>query len=130
MTRIDDMTVPTIPRYPSLDALKTAMLAWLEDLEPARSIPTIDEHGLLRSGDRWVSLTPTEERVLRALLERSGQLCSRALLTDAGWTRGRTNDRILDTYVRRLRAKIAGFGIEIRTVRKRGFLLDVEGAVV
>ena len=130
MTRTDDMLVPTIPRDTSLEALKTAMLAWLDDLEPARSLPTVDEHGLLRSGDRWVPLTPTEERVLRALLERAGRLCSRALLTDAGWPHGTTNDRILDTYVRRVRAKISGFGIEIRTVRKRGFVLDVEGAVV
>jgi uroporphyrinogen-III synthase len=130
MTRIDDLPVFTIPRDTSLEALKTAMLAWLDDLEPARSLPTIDEHGLLRSGDRWIPLTPTEERVLRALLDRAGRLCSRALLTDAGWPRGTANDRILDTYVRRLRAKIPGFGIVIRTVRKRGFVLDLEGAVM
>ena len=37
-------------------------------------------------------------------------------------------ERILDTYVRRLRAKVPGFGIEIRTVRKRGFLLQFDGA--
>jgi DNA-binding response OmpR family regulator len=112
MTRIDDV------------------LDRLDALEPARPLPTIDEHGLLRRGDRWIPLTPTEERVLRALLERAGRLCTRSLLTDAGWPRGTTNDRILDTYVRRLRAKISGFGIGIRTVRKRGFVLDAEGAAM
>jgi|SoiMethySBSTD1v2_1073268.scaffolds.fasta_scaffold188839_3 hypothetical protein len=92
--------------------------------------PSIDEYGLLRRGDRWVSLTPTEERVMRVLLDRAGRVCSRTLLTDAGWPRGPANERILDTYVRRLRAKVPGFGIEIRTVRRRGFLLDVNGAAV
>ena len=98
--------------------------------EQSRELASIDEHGLLRRGDRWASLTPTEARVLRVLLDRAGRVCCRALLTDAGWPRRPANERILDTYVRRLRAKIPEFGLEIRTVRKRGFLLDVDGAVM
>jgi DNA-binding response OmpR family regulator len=113
MTRVDDMPVSVLARDPL-----------------RRELPTVDEYGLLRRGDRWVSLTPTEERVMRVLLERAGRVCSRALLTDAGWPRGPANERILDTYVRRLRAKIPEFGVEISTVRKRGFLLDVVGAAV
>jgi DNA-binding response OmpR family regulator len=107
-----------------LDELADARFA------PSRALASIDEYGLLRRGDRWVSLTPTEERVLRVLLDRAGRVCSRTLLTDAGWPRGPGNERILDTYVRRLRAKIPELGLEIRTVRKRGFLLDVDGAVM
>ena len=141
MTRVDDMPAPVLARDPSLHSLRTQILDWLDELEgwPAlpeprsalpRELPTIDEYGLLRRGDRWVSLTPTEERVMRVLLERAGRVCSRALLTDAGWPRGPANERILDTYVRRLRAKVPEFGVEIRTIRKRGFLLDVAGAAV
>jgi DNA-binding winged helix-turn-helix (wHTH) protein len=114
----------------TLDDLEAATAPPEPRFEPSQPLPTIDEYGLLRHGTRWVSLTPTEERVLRVLLERVGRVCSRTLLTDAGWPRGPANERILDTYVRRLRAKIPAFGIEIRTVRKRGFLLDVEGAAV
>ena len=139
MTRLDDLSAPLLARDPSLDSLRTQILDWLDELEgsPAtaeprldlpRELPTIDEYGLLRRGDRWVSLTPTEERVMRVLLERAGRVCSRMLLTDAGWPRGPANERILDTYVRRLRAKVPEFGVEIRTIRKRGFLLDVAGA--
>ena len=140
MTRLDDVPAPALARDPSLDSLRSQILDWLDQLDAwpdspesrldlPRAIPTIDEHGLLRRGDRWVSLTPTEERVMRVLLDRAGRVCSRTLLTDAGWPRGPANERILDTYVRRLRGKIPEFGLEIRTVRKRGFLL-VEGAVV
>ena len=107
MTRLDDVPAPALTR----------------DLR-------IDEYGLLRRGDRWVSLTPTEERVMRVLLDRVGRVCTRTLLTDAGWPRGPANGRILDTYVRRLRAKIPEVGLQIRTVRKRGFFLDVDGATV
>jgi two-component system phosphate regulon response regulator PhoB len=141
MTRVDDMPASVLTRDPSLHSLRTQILDWLDELEgwPAvpdsrvvlrRELPTIDEYGLLRRGDRWVSLTPTEERVMRVLLERAGRVCSRELLTDVGWPHGPANERILDTYVRRLRAKIPEFGVEIRTVRKRGFLLDVVGAAV
>jgi hypothetical protein len=160
MTRLDDVAAPVLVRDPSLHSLRTQILDWLDDPEveltgdrprvlvltlddldawpgptepsvhPSRPLPTIDEHGLLRRGDRWVSLTPTEERVMRVLLDRVGRVCSRTLLTDAGWPRGPANERILDTYVRRLRAKVPEFGLQIRTVRKRGFLLDVDGAVV
>ena len=81
--------------------------------------------------DRPIAFDPyVENRDMRVLLERAGRVCSRALLTDAGWPRGPANERILDTYVRRLRAKIPEFGVEINTVRKRGFLLDVVGAAV
>jgi len=140
MTRLDDVPAPVLARDPSFHSLRSQILDWLDELEGwpvaaeprldvPRTLPVIDEYGLLRRGDRWVSLTPTEERVMRVLLERAGRVCTRALLTDAGWPRGPANERILDTYVRRLRTKIPEFGLAIRTVRKRGFLLDVNGAV-
>jgi len=140
MTRLDDVPAPVLARDPSFHSLRSQILDWLDELEGwpvaaeprldvPRTLPVIDEYGLLRRGDRWVSLTPTEERVMRVLLERAGRVCTRALLTGAGWPRGPANERILDTYVRRLRTKIPEFGLAIRTVRKRGFLLDVNGAV-
>jgi hypothetical protein len=139
MTRLDDVPAPVLARDPSFHSLRSQILDWLDELESwpvaaeprldlPRPLPVIDEYGLLRRGGRWVSLTPTEERVMRVLLERAGRVCSRTLLTDAGWPRGPANERILDSYVRRLRAKIPEFGLAIRTVRKRGFLLDVDGA--
>ena len=51
-------------------------------LDSPRELPTIDEYGLLRLGNRWVSLTPTEERVMRVLLERAGRVCSRVVASE------------------------------------------------
>jgi hypothetical protein len=135
MTQIDD--APALARDASFDALKVAILGWLEELdgltgaaeprlESLRPLPTIDEFGLLRCEGRWVSLTPTEERVMRELLDHVGRVCSRAQLVKAGWPLGLANERMLDTYVRRLRAKIPEYGLEIRTVRKRGFVLELD----
>src|SRR4249919_2109110 len=106
MTRLDDVAAPVLVRDPSLHSLRTQILDWLDDSEveltgdrprvlvltlddldawpgptepsvhPSPPLPTIDEHGLLRRGDRWVSLTPTEERVMRVLLDRVGRVCS------------------------------------------------------
>ena len=136
MTQIDD--APALARDASFDSLKAAILGWLEELdgltgaaeprlESLRPSPTIDEFGLLRCEGRWVSLTPTEERVMRELLDHVGRVCSRAQLVKAGWPLGLTNERMLDTYVRRLRTKIPEYGLEIRTVRKRGFVLELDG---
>src|SRR5262245_30473931 len=138
MTQIDDAT--TLARDASFESLKATILGWLEELdgladvaeprfEPLRPLPTLDEYGLLRCDGRWVSLTPTEERVMRELLGHVGRVCSRAQLVKAGWPLGLANERMLDTYVRRLRAKIPAFGVEIRTVRKRGFVLECVGTV-
>jgi hypothetical protein len=135
MTQIDD--APALARGASFDSLKATILGWLEELDglagaaeprlgPLRPLPTIDEFGLLRCEGRWVSLTPTEERVMRELLDHVGRVCSRAQLVKAGWPLGLANERMLDTYVRRLRAKIPEYGLEIRTVRKRGFVLELE----
>ena len=136
MTQIDD--APALARDATFDSLKAAILGWLEELdgltgaaeprlESLRPLPTIDEFGLLRCEGRWVSLTPTEERVMRELLDHVGRVCSRAQLVKAGWPLGLGNERMLDTYVRRLRAKIPEYGLEIRTVRKRGFVLELDG---
>jgi len=138
MTQIDDASA--LARDASFDSLKATILGWLEELDgltgPAeprlerlQPRPTIDEFGLLRCEGRWVSLTPTEERVMRELLEHVGRVCSRTQLVKAGWPFGLANERKLDTYVRRLRAKIPEFGLEIRTVRKRGFVLELDGTV-
>src|SRR3546814_5745483 len=50
--------------------------------------PDIDEDGVLRVGDRWVSLPPVEARLTAALLDRYGAVVSRDALARAGWPNG------------------------------------------
>ena len=49
--------------------------------EEARRAPAVlDEDGLLRRGDRWVAVTPLEQRVLVPLLARAEAMVARAEL--------------------------------------------------
>jgi two-component system OmpR family response regulator len=59
------------------------------------------------SGDRSVSLTPTEFRILGALAGRPGEVVRRRELVRAAWPDGAiVHDNTLDVYVARLRRKL------------------------
>ncbi|HEY9558597.1 MAG TPA: helix-turn-helix domain-containing protein [Acidimicrobiales bacterium] len=86
--------------------------------------PDIDEDGVLRVGDRWVSLPPVEARLTAALLDRYGAVVSRDALARAGWPNGSPGRNALDVHVLRLRRRVAPLTLAIRTVRSRGYLLE------
>jgi DNA-binding winged helix-turn-helix (wHTH) protein len=85
----------------------------------------IDDDGVLRRGRTWVSLPPVEARLTAALLERMGTVVSREALARAGWPDGAPGRNALDVHVLRLRRRLGGVGLAIRTVRSRGYLLEV-----
>jgi DNA-binding winged helix-turn-helix (wHTH) protein len=86
--------------------------------------PTIDDDGIVRVGDRWVAVPPVESRLLRALIDRFGAVVSRESLGTAGWTDGIPGRNALDVHILRLRRRVAGVGLAIRTIRSRGYLLE------
>ncbi len=86
--------------------------------------PELDPDGVLRFGDRWVSLPPVETRLTTALLERFGAVVSRDTLARAGWPEGSPGRNALDVHVLRLRRRLAPVNLAIRTVRSRGYLLE------
>jgi two-component system OmpR family response regulator len=80
----------------------------------------------IRAGSRIESLTPTEFRLLAALVSRPGTVVRRLELVAAGWPDGAiVNENTLDTYVRRLRLKLRDIGStqEIATARGVGYSL-------
>jgi DNA-binding response OmpR family regulator len=87
--------------------------------------PVLDDDGVLRRGGAWVSLPPVEARLTAALLERIGTVVSREALSRAGWPDGAPGRNALDVHVLRLRRRLGGVGLAIRTVRSRGYLLEV-----
>jgi DNA-binding response OmpR family regulator len=93
------------------------------------SEPTVDEDGLLRFGDAWVSLPPVEARLTRALVERFGAVVSRSSLAKSGWPEGSPGRNALDVHVLRLRRRLTPLGLAIRTVRSRGYLLEASDSV-
>ena len=87
--------------------------------------PSLDTDGVLRHGSGWVPLPPVESRLTAALLGRFGAVVSRDVLTQAGWPAGGPGRNALDVHVLRLRRRIKPLGLAIRTVRSRGYLLEV-----
>src|SRR5205823_660683 len=65
------------------------------------------------AGGAEVPLTPTEYRLLAALVARPGEVVRRAELVAAGWPDGAiVHDNTLDAYVARLRRKLREIGRE------------------
>ncbi len=72
-----------------------------------------------------VDLLPREFGVLEALMLRKGQVVSKAQLQDhlCDW-RDELTDSAIELYVHRIRRKIESSGVQIRTVRGFGYLLE------
>ncbi len=73
-----------------------------------------------------LTLTPTEFRLLQALLERKGRTQSRRQLLEKAWdVRSEVSDRLqtrtVDMHVRRLRSKLGAVGDWVETVRGFGY---------
>jgi DNA-binding response OmpR family regulator len=90
--------------------------------------PVLDEHGVLRMGDRWVVIPGVEARLMGRLLDRVGAVVSRTELTRAGWPQRVPARNALDVRMMRLRRRVGALGLAIRAVRSRGYMLEV-GAV-
>lgn len=81
-----------------------------------------------------VDLTPTEFRLLMALMERRGRTQSRKQLLEKAWdvetgVSDRIQTRTVDMHVRRLRSKLGEIGSWIQTVRGFGYRLKVPEGV-
>ncbi len=87
-------------------------------------VPDLDEHGVIRFGERWAPLPPVEARLTSALLCRFGAVVSRDALCEAGWPDGAPGRNALDVHVLRLRRRLRPVRLAIRTIRSRGYLLE------
>ncbi len=113
-------------RVPASEADVRARVAGLSARanQHVSAAPQLDGDGVLRFGERWVSLPPVETRLTGALLERFGAVVSRETLGRAGWPEGAPGRNALDVHVLRLRRRLEPVNLAIRTVRSRGYLLE------
>ncbi|MGQ0566688.1 MAG: response regulator transcription factor [Gemmobacter sp.] len=85
----------------------------------------------VRGADRAVVLTAREGELLAYLAARPGQVLTRGTLFDALWApHGGSTENVVDVYLGYLRRKLGNFapyGLALRTLRARGFVLSVEG---
>ena len=87
---------------------------------------------LVRVAGERVALTYREFLVLRVLMERAGRVASRDEIVHAVWGAPAPKPRMVDVYVRRVRARLgdgateeAGLDQHIRTVRGQGYVFDL-----
>jgi len=75
------------------------------------------------AGDEEISLTATEFRLLKVLLERPGVVFTRAKLVECAYPGNHfVSDRTLDSHIRRIRRKLRDVGLDpIETVHGVGF---------
>ena len=80
-------------------------------------------------GDAPLDLTARESTLLETLVTRTDRLVSRSQLTEAlcNWEQELT-DNGLDIAVHRLRKKLDGSGVHIRTIRGLGYILEEAGS--
>jgi two-component system, OmpR family, response regulator len=79
-----------------------------------------------RAGGEAVHLTPTEYRLLAAIVAGHGRIVRRGALISAGWPQGASvSENTLDAYISRLRAKLrsAGAQEQLENVRGVGYRL-------
>lgn len=89
----------------------------------------LGSHQVVMHGEE-LNLTPTEFRLLQALLERRGRTQSRKQLLEKAWdveagVSERIQTRTVDMHVRRLRAKLGEVGDWIQTIRGFGYRIKV-----
>lgn len=89
----------------------------------------VSAHSATLDGES-LQLTPTEFRLLEALLERRGRTQSRRQLLERAWdvepeVARRIHTRTVDMHIRRLRAKLGHAGTWVETVRGFGYRIRV-----
>ena len=89
----------------------------------------LGDEGRALLGDCALELSPREFEVLGLLARRAPRLCPKRVLVEALAERNlELNDGAAELYVSRLRRKLAGSRLEIRTLRGFGYLLALRDA--
>ena len=88
--------------------------------------PQLDDDGLLWWGDRWVSIPSTQLPVVQLLVTRVRQVVRReelvAVYEEGG---GSDNPVAVKAMLGRLVKRFAEIDLDLRSIRGRGYLLDV-----
>lgn len=94
--------------------------------QAAATVPTVESGGTVRYGASRIELSPLQGRLVQSLIDRLGIVVSRDALMRSGWPDGGAGSNNLDVHMARIRKRIGPLGLEIRTIRSRGYLLSTE----
>jgi hypothetical protein len=101
-------------------ALRTLALA---------GVPVVDSADVLRFGGNWLSLSATDARLMRLLVDSFQSVVPRAKLVDCGWPGSRPRRNAVDLRILRLRRRLSPMNLMICTVWSKGYLLDRRSGV-
>jgi two-component system, OmpR family, response regulator len=85
--------------------------------------PAVDEAGVLRCDGETLALSPREALLTRCFLDHLDQVVSRDDLARSVWPVHGVQPKTLDMHIVKLRRRIAPVGLEIETVRTRGWVM-------
>jgi hypothetical protein len=112
-------------QMPARDRELEARLAGLRARAASHSPPpTIDHHGRRFYRGDWVALSPVERRLLAVLLAHFGRVVVEHDLLDHVWPGQPPTSNAFRVHLTRMRRRIRPLGLEIRTVRSQGFVLQ------
>ena len=111
-----------LPAAPTDVRARVLALAGRAD-ESLERRPELTDDRLLRYGRWWVALAPADARLMAPLVDRFGSVVGRGELAKAGWPDGLPSRNSLDVQLGRLRRRLKGSGLTLRTVRSRGCVL-------
>jgi len=86
--------------------------------------PSLSAEGVLKFRGTSAPLSPVEAQVVASLLTKFQAVVSRRDLTDAVWPNEAPPRNALDVHISRVRRRVAEVGLQIRTVRGRGYMLE------
>jgi len=106
-----------------IDARMTALRARASTGTPSAR-PQLDGNGRLLRRNRWVPLSPIEEHLCSLLISEFGAVVSDRRLMAAAWPNGTGTPTGLRLQMTRLRRRIVDLGLEVRSVRGKGYVLQ------
>lgn len=115
-------------RLPAADADVLARAMQLLRLEEhlRTDVPYLDGRRYLHRAGTTVLLTAAEASIMSLLLADIGAIVLHASLEDEVWHGPAPSHDALDAAIYRLRRRLAGLGMRIRSVRGRGFTLELD----
>ncbi len=86
--------------------------------------PIFDRSGALRYRSARIEISPVQRRLLQPLVDSFGTVVTREVLVSRAWSAQTPTTNALDVHLVRIRRRLAPHGLELRTIRSRGYLLD------
>lgn len=91
------------------------------------AVPVVNRDGILEFSGARVELSDLQMRLITPLIERFGAVVGREDLSARAWPGNDVSANNLDVTMGRLRRLVEPVGLQVRTVRSRGYLLCPQG---